>query len=142
MTWEGNWLTRLASWMGIHAGPLKPLMAPAAAKIDDLLGHGRRNPVKKWWIDLEVVDGEAILPPKGVNERDLDVKRRLDPAKQKIAYYTADLMPPGNQYDTPFPVDRKAALAKAGELETVEEAKDRNSRGGPKPASCEPTPPV
>ena len=141
VTWEGNLLTRIASWMGIHVKPLKPLMAPAAAKIDDLLGNGKRNLVKKWWIDLEVVDGEAILPPKGVNERDLDVDRKLDPSKQKIAYYTADMMPPGDQFEEPFPVDRKAALAQAGKLETPAKAWERREKGGPKPAFYDPTPP-
>ncbi|WP_417320896.1 Fe-S protein [Emcibacter sp.] len=141
VTWEGDLLTRVASWLGIHAKPLKPLMAPVAAKMDDLLGHGSRNPVKKWWIDLEVVDGEAILPPKGVNERDLDVDRKLDPAKQKIAYYTADMMPPPDRYEDPFPVDRKAALAMAEKLETVAEARARKKRGGVKPAHYDPADP-
>ncbi|WP_321395644.1 hypothetical protein [Emcibacter sp.] len=138
VTWEGDLLTRIASWLGIHAKPLKPLMAPVAARMDDLLGHGKRNPVKKWWIDLEVRDEVAIIPPKGVNERDLDVGRKLDPAKQKIAYYTADMMPPPDQFDAPFPVDRKAALAAADKLETVAGARARKAKGGPKPTHYEP----
>ena len=53
---DGPLVTRVASWLGINAMFLKPLMVPVAAWLDDALGNGKRNPVKKWWFDHEVVE--------------------------------------------------------------------------------------
>jgi ferredoxin len=131
--YDGPIATQIASWFGIHARPLKPLLVPIATRLDDWLGHGVRNPVKKWWLDLEIVDGVSVLPRKGVNERDLDLKRWIDPKKQKIAYYHADIMPPPNSSGIPQMVDRKAALAAAAKVETPAEALARRAAGGKKP---------
>lgn len=138
---DGPLLTRVASWMGVNAMWAKPLMVPAAVRLDDALGHGKRNLVKKWWLDLEIVDGVCVTP-RGVNERDIDPAREagLDPAKQKIAYYHADTMPPPDHIE-PVPVDRKAALAGADRLETPSEARARRATGGGEvPAQYRPTP--
>ena len=140
VTADGPILQRLASWCGIHARWLKPLMVPLAVRLDDLLGHGVRNPVKKWWFDLEVVDGVCVAPVKGVNRRDLNLGRKIDPAQQKMAYYPANVMPVPNDLD-PQPVDRKAAMAAAADLETPAEATARQARGEPAPAQYAPTPP-
>ena len=77
--------------------------------LDDWLGHGIRNPLKKWWLDLEIVDGNAIHPRKGVNERDLNLKHKIDPKNQKIAYYHASAMPPPNA-KIPILINRDKAL--------------------------------
>ena len=61
---------------------LKPVLVPLAVRLDDRLGNGRRKAPKKWWLDLEVVDGVCVEPVKGVNERDLDLAHRIDPARQ------------------------------------------------------------
>jgi len=53
-------MTRVASWLGINARFLKPFIIPIAVWLDDWLGHGIRNPLKKWWLDLEIVDGNAV----------------------------------------------------------------------------------
>ena len=84
---DGAVLTRIASWLGVNAMWLKPLMVPIATRLDDWLGNGRRNPVKKWWFDHEMVDGITVDPPKGTNERDIDPSARSIAAKQKMAYY-------------------------------------------------------
>ncbi|MDH3282799.1 MAG: Fe-S protein, partial [Gammaproteobacteria bacterium] len=91
VTADGPLLERLASWCGINARWLKPVLVPIAVWLDDYLGKGRINAAKKWWFDLEVVDGVCITPPKGVNLRELNVARKVDPAKQKIAYYPANV---------------------------------------------------
>ena len=109
VTWEGPLATRIASWFGVNAFWAKPILVPIAVWLDDFLGNGIRNPMKKWWLDLEIVDGVCVEPRKGVNQRDLDLDHKIDPAKQKIAYYHAEAMPPPNT-GQPFPVDRKAAL--------------------------------
>jgi reductive dehalogenase len=141
VTADGPLVERLASWCGINARWLKPVLVPIAVKMDDWLGHGRRNLVKKWWLDFELVDGVCVEPVKGTNERDLDLDRNVDPAKQKMAIYHADMMPVPNDA-APSPVDRKAAVV-AGELiETPDEARSRVARGGPVPAHYIATPPA
>ncbi|MGI9415325.1 MAG: Fe-S protein [Hyphomicrobiales bacterium] len=137
---DGAVLTRIASWLGVNAMWLKPVMVPIATRVDDWLGNGRRNLVKKWWFDHEVVDGVTVDPPKGTNERDIDPKRKVDPAKQKMAYYPANAMPPPD-VPGPVPLDRKAAMAAAAALETPEDARERMASGDAAPAHYAPTPP-
>lgn len=91
------------------------------ANLDDKLGHGKRNSVKKWWFDLEVINNRAH-PVRGVNERDLNLTRNLDKLKEnhKVAVYPAHRNPaPTDQ--GPTPVDRKQALKDA---ESLPKAKD------------------
>ena len=140
VTMDGPLVERAASWLGLRAFWLKPLMVPIAVKLDDTLGHGKRVPVKKWWLDLEVIDGVCVTP-KGINTRDLDLSRNTDPAKQKIATYPASMMPVPNDNRTQ-PVDRKTALAATALLETPDEAKARHARGEAPPAHYTPTPPA
>ncbi len=142
VTWDGPIATQVASWLGINARWLKPVLIPVATWLDDFLGHGVRNPAKKWWLDLEIVDGVCVTPRKGVNERDLDLKRKIDPATQKIAYYNANLMPPPDSYGMPVFPNRKEAIAAARLLETPDEARARIASGGPRPAHYIPTPPL
>lgn len=138
---DGAWLTRLASWLGINAMWLKPIMVPIATRLDDWLGNGRRNPAKKWWFDHEMVDGVAVNPPRGTNERDIDPARKTDAAKQKMAYYHAGMMPPPNVGGA-VSLDRKAAMEAAALLETPGEAHRRVAAGGKKPAHYIATPPA
>jgi ferredoxin len=139
---DGAVLTRVASWLGVNAMWLKPVMVPFAAWFDDFIGNGRRNAIKKWWLDFELVGGVAVTP-KTTNERDIDPARKVEPAAamQKMAYYHASMMPPPND-PAPVPVDRKAALAAKGLLETVDGARARHEAGGAKPAHYVPTPAV
>lgn len=137
---DGAYLTRIASWLGVNAMWLKPLMVPIATFMDDWLGNGRRNPAKKWWFDHEIVDGVAV-EPRGTNQRDIDPGRKVDPAQIKMAYYHANMMPPPDRQDA-VEVDRKTALAAAALLETPDDARGRLAAGGPTPAHYRPTPPV
>ncbi len=139
VTAQGPIMTRIASWFGVNQRWSKPFLVPIAVWLDDFLRHGVRNPVKKWWLDMEIVDGVAVEPRKGVNQRDLNLDHKIDPDEQKMAYYHADVMPPGNLMD-PLPVDRKEALKAKALLETPEEAKARLAAGKPKPAHYNPTP--
>lgn len=94
---------------------------------DDADGRGRRNPVKRWWFDLEVIDGVAVDPQAGTNERDLNIGRDEKLAKsQKLAMFPPSLQPPGGTtLDTVVPVDRQAGLALYQEAETPENARRR-----------------
>ena len=134
VTADGALAQRLASWCGVNASWLKPLLVPLAVRLDDWLGNGRRNPAKKWWFDLEIVDGVCVEPVKGVNRRELNLAHRIDPKKQKMAYYPAAVMPVPNDL-RPQPVDRKAAMAAATDLETPDAARRRRARGSPPAAA-------
>jgi ferredoxin len=138
---DGALLTRIASWCGVNLLWAKPVMVPIAAWLDDVLGNGRRNPAKKWWFDHELVDGVAVEPVVGTNERDIDPKRKFDAATQKMAYYHANMMPAPDDPST-HPVDRKAALAAKKLLETPEEARRRKAAGRPVPMHYYPTRPL
>jgi reductive dehalogenase len=139
---DGALLTRVASWLGVNALWLKPMMVPFATWFDDWIGNGRRNPAKRWWFDHEIIGGVTIAA-KATNTRDIDPARKVDPAAamQKMAYYHANMMPPPND-PSPHVVDRKAALAARELLETPDEARARHACGGPRPAHYVPTPPV
>lgn len=137
---DGPLLSRAASWLGVNAMFLKKLMVPVATWADDALGNGRRNAAKKWWFDHEVV-GDRVVVPKGVNQREIDPSRKVDPAKQRLAYYHASMMPPPDTAE-PVPVDRKAAMAAKALLETPNEARARMAAGGPAPDHYTPTPPI
>ena len=136
---DGALLTRMASWIGVNAMFLKPLIVPIAAWLDDKLGNGKRNPLKKWWFDHEIIDG-VTTDAKSTNQRDIEPRKKVDIKGQKIAFYHANMMPAPDQPDT-FPVDRKAALAAKALVETPAEARARVSAGGPTPAHYIPTPP-
>ena len=137
---DGPLLTQGASWLGVNAMWLKPLMVPIATWLDDRLGNGKRNPVKKWWFDHEIVDGVAVAA-KATNQRDIDPSRKVDPAKQKIAYFHADMMPPPDA-PGPVPLDRKAGLAAKAVVESPDEARRRSASGGDTPVHYTPTPPT
>lgn len=139
VTWQGPLMTRVASWIGVNVRWMKPIMIPLAVWLDDFLRNGVRNPVKKWWLDLEIINGAAVHPAVGVNARELDVTRKLDPAKQKITYQHANMNPPPNQMET-VPLDRKAGTAAAAVVETPLEALARLAAGGPTPEHYIPTP--
>ena len=110
-------------WMAIHL----PFTRKWLAILDDRIGNGGLNPVKKWWFDLEIVDGVARWA-KGANARDLDLGKKMpDPSKQSIAYFPAEAMPPPDAKE-PVPVDRKAGLRAAETLETPAEARRRIAR--------------
>jgi ferredoxin len=134
---EGLLVHRGLLWLATHFPAVKPLLV----RMDDRLGNGDINPVKRWWADLEIVDGKAVKP-RHVNRRGLDVAKG-DKLKQtqRIAYIHADMLPPPN-WNKPFPVDRKAALAAAAQLETPAQARERIKRGGAKPAHYVATAPV
>jgi reductive dehalogenase len=136
---DGALTTRVASWLGINARFAKPFLVPLATWLDDKLGNGMRNPVKKWWFDHEITDNGVVVA-KSTNQRDIDPDRKVDIVGQKVAYYPADAMPPPDQPD-PYPIKRKEAIEFSKNLETPAEAVARVARGEGRPRHYIPTPP-
>ena len=95
-------------WLSIEV----PQARRALVDYDDAVGGGARNPVKRWWFDLEIVDKVAVRP-KGANERDLSPGREEKLARtQKLAFFPPELQPPGGTtLRTVVPIDRQAGLA-------------------------------
>ena len=137
---DGAILTRTASWLGVNAMWLKPLMVPIATWLDDKLGNGKRNLVKKWWFDHEFSDGKTIAA-KATNQRDIDPSRKINAEKLRFAYYNANMMPPPDAKE-PVLLDRKAALAAKEVLETPDQARARIRRKGEMPLHYRPTPTI
>jgi reductive dehalogenase len=106
-----------------------PQARPAIIRMDDELQNGKRNLIKKWWFDLEVIEGVARIPPDGTNERDLNVgqERRLS-AIQKLAMFPPALQPaPGTTLAQVVPVDRAAGMAEYQKAESPAAARRRMS---------------
>ncbi len=111
VTKDGPLIPRIASWLGINAMWLKPIMIPIAVWLDDFMGNGKRVKGQKWWLDLETRDGKLVAA-KG-QEREIDINKKW-PKNQRTALYLPQDHPPGDSKDA-FPNDRKAALKKGDE---------------------------
>ena len=96
---------------------------------DDELGRGRRNPIKRWWFDLEVIDGVAVNPPSGTNERDLNLGKDIKMEKsQKLAMFPPALQPKGGTtIHTTIPIDRERGLRLYQEAEYPRDARLRTT---------------
>ena len=108
-----------------------PESRAAIIREDDEAGHGLRNTLKRWWFDLEVVDGIAVRPKGGTNERDLNLGREERLAGlQKIAVFPPALQPKGGTTVAEVvPVDRKAGLKLREQAESPAAARARVGRG-------------
>ncbi len=117
-------------WLSIDL----PASRRALIDHDDRTGGGVRNPVKRWWFDLEITDGVAGAPLAGVNERDLNLDRLHKlAAGQKLAFYPPALQPAGGMtVQTVVPIDRQAGLAAYAAAESPTAARRR----GAKPAAA------
>ncbi|NOX52710.1 MAG: 4Fe-4S dicluster domain-containing protein [Gammaproteobacteria bacterium] len=137
VTADGALVHRLGTWLGVNVRWLKPLLVPLAVYLDDKLGYGKRNPIKRWWMDLEIVDG-VVHTPKGTNERDLNLQASTSGAKSPVGYYHAKDMPAPDA-TKPVPINHKDAVARARIVETLSQAKHRRAQGGTTPAHYIPT---
>ncbi len=107
-----------------------PGAAKVLAKLDDMVGKGRINPVKKWWWDLEMEDDGAYRPsPHPVNQRELQTDLDLRFEDQTLAVYPAPLAPPPHPW--PAPMDREAGIAAYQAMITADEHKKRRADGTP-----------
>jgi len=132
---EGLAVHRLLLWVATRF----PASRAFLARLDDRVGNGEINPVKRWWADIEMVGGKGVVP-KHINRRGLEREKGFaKKASHKVSYINADMLPPPNWREA-FPVDRAAALAAADRLETPAQARERVRRGGAKPAHYNQTP--
>lgn len=105
-----------------------PAAAPILARMDDKVGKGGLNPVKKWWWDIER-DAKGHFGPPGaeVNARGLQTDLDLKFEDQTLAVYPAPLAPHPHPY--PDPMNREAGIAAHAALLTADEHRAANARG-------------
>lgn len=105
-----------------------PRMAPLLARLDDALGNGGLNPLKKWWWDIELNDEGGYGPAKQeVNARGLQKDLDLKYEDQTLAVYPANLAP--HPWPFPFPMDREKGIEAYQAMITANEYKARLARG-------------
>jgi reductive dehalogenase len=121
---EGLFAEAPFRWAASHI----PQAAKFLAALDDKLGNGSVNPLKKWWWDLEMLDEGAYKSPvQIINARELQTDLDLKFEDQTLAVYPATLAPP--PYPFPFPMDREAGIAAYKALLPVSEYKARLAAG-------------
>jgi len=121
---EGIFKEKPFRWAAMHV----PKLAPLLAKLDDAVGNGSLNPVKKWWWDLEIKEDGGYRPAKNpVNKRNLQKDLDLKFADQTLAVYPAPLAP--HPYPYPFPMDREAGIKAYQAMISAEEYQARLARG-------------
>jgi len=121
---EGLFAEAPFRWAATHV----PSLAKSLAKLDDKLGNGSINPVKKWWWDLEMVDnGPYSLSKHGSHTRELQTDLDLKFEDQTLAVYPANLAPP--PYPFPFPMDREKGIQAYEDMISPEEYQRRLSSG-------------
>lgn len=107
-----------------------PGLAKGLAKLDDAVGNGEINPVKKWWWDIEMRDEGPYVPAKNsINARTLSKDLKLNYEDQSLAVYPANLLPP--PYPWPAPMDREKALAAYQAMPSADEYKLHRAAGQP-----------
>ena len=121
---EGIFKEKPFRWMAMHV----PWLAKSLAKLDDFVGNGKINPVKKWWWDLELrSDGSYQRADKEINKRDLQKHLELNYEDQTLAVYPANLAPP--PYPYPFAMDREKAIEAYKGMLTAKEYQHRLHEG-------------
>lgn len=121
---EGLFAEAPFRWAAMHM----PVTAPALAKLDDKVGKGGLNPIKKWWWDIEVKpDGGYGIPAAPVNARDLQTDLDLKFKDQTLAVYPAPLAP--HPWPYPDPMNREAGIKAHAALLSAEEHRKRTAAG-------------
>ena len=104
-----------------------PSTAPILTRIDDWLGNGGINPVKKWWWDLDGGIGRQAKLADNVNRRDLRKDLKLNSEDQTLACYPADIAP--TPYMVPQPINREAGIKAFNALRSPAEYKEKLANG-------------
>ncbi len=131
---EGLLTHRVFLWAALRL----PFTRRALIRLDDWVRHGDRNPVKKWWRDLERHPDGSVKAATKAHARDLRLDKSTTIEKtQEIAYYPASVMPAPDEMGA-APIDRAAALQAASAIETPVDALMRRQRGDRPPAHYTP----
>ena len=140
---EGLFAEAPFRWAASHV----PQAAKFLAKLDDMVGHGDINPVKKWWWDIELKEDGSYRPASHpVNKRGLSPDLKINYEDQTLAVYPAPLTP--HPYPYPDMMDREAGIKAYQALVTAGDYKKRLARGDDshlhrrKPLSQSPVVPV
>ncbi|WP_226628366.1 2Fe-2S iron-sulfur cluster-binding protein [Alloyangia pacifica] len=121
---EGLFAERPFRWAAMNV----PKAAPLLARLDDAVGNGRLNDVKKWWWDIELEEDGAYRPSRHpVNRRDLQPGLDLRYEDQTLAVYPARLAP--HPWPYPFPMDREKGIEAYQAMLTAREYKLRLEQG-------------
>lgn len=105
-----------------------PAAAPVLAALDDVLGRGSINPVKKWWWDIELDRASGrYVAAAATHARGLTRDLKLKPEDQTLAVYPADVMPP--PLPVVHPLNREEGIARYRSLLTPDEYRNRLARG-------------
>lgn len=121
---EGIFAEKPFRWLASNV----PTAAPALTKLDDKIGNGGLNDLKKWWWDLELKDdGGYKAPAKPANRRELQKDLDLKYEDQTLAVYPANLAP--HPWPYPFPMDREAGIQAYQDLIPAADYKKRLSAG-------------
>ncbi|WP_299895266.1 reductive dehalogenase [uncultured Ruegeria sp.] len=121
---EGIFKERPFRWAAMNI----PSAAPALARLDDAVGNGGLNDIKKWWWDIELQpDGTYRPTTHPLNRRDLQRELDLKYEDQTLAVYPAYLAP--HPWPYPFAMDREAGIAAYEAMVTADEYKARKASG-------------
>jgi reductive dehalogenase len=121
---EGLFAERPFRWAAMNI----PAAAPALARLDDAVGNGGLNDIKKWWWDIELQPDGAYRPTTHpLNRRDLQKDLDLKYEDQTLAVYPAYLAP--HPWPYPFAMDREAGIAAYEAMVTADEYKARKASG-------------
>jgi reductive dehalogenase len=105
-----------------------PAAAPILAKLDDMVGNGGLNPVKKWWWDISLFEDGGYKPTLDpVNKRDLQRDLDLKYEDQTLAVYPAPLAP--HPWPYPDPMDREKGIAAYHAMITADAYKLKSAKG-------------
>ncbi len=104
-----------------------PMLARPLARLDDRLGHGAINAVKKWWWDLERNARGRFVAAGKSNRRELQTDLDLKFEDQTLAVYPAPLAP--HPWPFPFPADREAGIEAYRSMLSPREYRDRIAKG-------------
>ncbi len=124
---EGLFAEAPFRWLAMNAPKVFPWAARGLAWLDDAIGRGALNPVKKWWWDLEMVGDGPYAQAAETNARGLQRALDLKPDEQNLAVYPADLVPPPHFF--PFHMDREKGVAAHKALVSPAEYKRRLAEG-------------
>jgi hypothetical protein len=119
---EGLLAHRFFLWLAIHV----PASRAWIARLDDRFANGSINKAKKWWFDLEMVDGVSVTP-KGVNARELDLEAVKRAKTQALALFPPEVAPPPGAQD-PHEPDRAAGIRAYAAAESPAAARARIGR--------------
>ncbi len=121
---EGLFAEKPFRWAAMNL----PGAAPVLARLDDRLGRGGLNPVKKWWWDIELTDNGSYQPARNpVNARALQPGLNLKYEDQTLAVYPAPLAP--HPWPYPFPMDREAGIDAYGQMIPAKTYRTRRAAG-------------